>query len=190
MSGRRAAGPRRLSLPTRPLPSTRDDPHQPPVRRPRAGSRPAAARPAGRRGHPLVGRGGRDRGRPHRHLGDGRDGARPALLALLDPDSDLLAELRDTGRAVVHVLTWPDRQLAEAFAGTAPAPGGPFRQAEFVATAYGPRLATATTWADVTLAGEREVGWSVEVTATLDAVTVGEDERPLLHRRGRFRTLD
>lgn len=117
-------------------------------------------------------------------------GPAPSLLALLDPDSDLLAELRDTGRAVVQLLTWPDRQLAEAFAGTAPAPGGPFRQAEFVATPYGPRLASAATWADVSLAGEREVGWSVEVTAALDAVTVGdEDQQPLVHRRGRFHTL-
>lgn len=115
-------------------------------------------------------------------------GPTPGLLALLDPDSDLLAELRDTGRAVVQLLTWDDRQLAEAFAGTAPAPGGPFRQAEFVATPYGPLLATATTHASVSLAGEREVGWSVEVEATLDEITVGDDDEPLLHRRGRFHT--
>jgi flavin reductase (DIM6/NTAB) family NADH-FMN oxidoreductase RutF len=114
-------------------------------------------------------------------------GPEPRLLALLDPDSDLLAVLRETGRAVVQLLTWDDRQLAEAFAGTAPAPGGPFRQAEFVATPYGPRLATATTHAMVALAGEREVGWSVEVEVVLDAITVGDDEGDaLLHRRGRF----
>ncbi|KAA1428961.1 flavin reductase family protein [Nocardioides antri] len=117
-------------------------------------------------------------------------GPEPRVLALLDPDSDLLAGVRETGRAVVQVLTWGDRQLAEAFAGTAPAPGGPFRQAEFVATSYGPRLATTTTYADVSLVGEREVGWSVEVEATLDAIIVGDDaDRPLLHRRGRFHTI-
>lgn len=117
-------------------------------------------------------------------------GPAPGLLALLDPDSDLLAELRDSGRAVVQPLTWDDRQLAEAFAGTAPAPGGPFRQAEFVATPYGPRLARATTHALVSLAGEREVGWSVEVEVVLDSITVGDsDDRPLLHRRGRFLAL-
>jgi len=117
-------------------------------------------------------------------------GPAPALLALLDPDSDLLAELRDTGRAVVQLLTWDDRQLAEAFAGTAPAPGGPFRQAEFVATPYGPLLAAATTHALVSLAGEREIGWSVEVEVVLDEVSVGAADRsPLLHRRGRFHTV-
>jgi flavin reductase (DIM6/NTAB) family NADH-FMN oxidoreductase RutF len=117
-------------------------------------------------------------------------GPRPALLALLDPDSDLLSELRDGGRAVVQLLTWDDRQLAEAFAGTAPAPGGPFRQAEFVATPYGPRLARAATHADVSLVGEREVGWSVEVEVALDSVTVGDpDGAALLHRRGRFQAV-
>lgn len=116
-------------------------------------------------------------------------GPAAGLLALLDPDSDLLAELRDGGRAVVQLLTWDDRQLAEAFAGTAPAPGGPFRQAEFVATPYGPLLARATTHALVSLAGEREVGWSVEVEVALDSITLGDADPPLLHRRGRFVTL-
>jgi flavin reductase (DIM6/NTAB) family NADH-FMN oxidoreductase RutF len=116
-------------------------------------------------------------------------GPAPVLLALLDPDSDLLPELRRSGRAVVQLLTWEDRLLAESFAGTAPAPGGPFRQAEFVGTAYGPLLARATTHATVSLAGEREVGWSVEVEAALDTITVGEGDPPLLHRRGRFHRL-
>jgi flavin reductase (DIM6/NTAB) family NADH-FMN oxidoreductase RutF len=116
-------------------------------------------------------------------------GPRPVLLALLDPDADLLIELRDTGTAVVQLLAWPHRGLAEAFAGTAPAPGGPFRQAEFEQTSYGPRLADAPTWAGVRLDGEREVGWSVEVTAVIEHVVVGEDDEPLLHRRGRFLRL-
>ncbi len=113
-------------------------------------------------------------------------GPEPGVLALLDPDADLLEVLRDTGRAVVQVLSWGERQLAEAFAGTAPAPGGPFRQARFTDTPYGPRLSSATTWAGVRLTGERDVGWSVEVAAALDEVHVGEDDDALLHRRGRF----
>ncbi|TWH01353.1 flavin reductase (DIM6/NTAB) family NADH-FMN oxidoreductase RutF [Nocardioides sp. J9] len=113
-------------------------------------------------------------------------GPEPTVLALLDPDSDLLEVLRETGTAVVQLLSWPDRQLAEAFAGTAPAPGGPFRQSAFVDTDHGPRLASSATWAGVRLAGEREVGWSVEVAAVLEHVEVGETDDPLLHRRGRF----
>lgn len=116
-------------------------------------------------------------------------GPEPRLLALLDPDSDLVEVLRDTGRAVVQLLSWPDRQLAEAFAGTAPAPGGLFRQAEFVDSPHGPRLASAGSWADVRLEAEREVGWSVEVSAVVEHAVVGADDDPLLHRRGRFHRL-
>jgi flavin reductase (DIM6/NTAB) family NADH-FMN oxidoreductase RutF len=60
------------------------------------------------------------------------------VIGLLDPDADLTETLRDTGRAVVQVLAWSDRALGEAFAGMAPAPGGPFRMADFEDTPWGP----------------------------------------------------
>ena len=115
------------------------------------------------------------------------NGEEPRLLALLDPDSDLLELLRDSGRAVVSVLGWVDRDLAEAFAGTAPAPGGPFRQGEFVETPFGPRLAGAATYAEVSLVSETEAGWSVLVTCRIEKAVVGDEDEPVLgHRRGRF----
>jgi flavin reductase (DIM6/NTAB) family NADH-FMN oxidoreductase RutF len=107
------------------------------------------------------------------------------LLALLDPDSDLAATLTGTGRAVVALLAWEDRDLADAFAGTAPAPGGPFRQAEFTTSPWGPRLASAATWAGVRLESSAPVGWSSLVTCVVDEVTVGEGDA-LVHRRGRY----
>jgi flavin reductase (DIM6/NTAB) family NADH-FMN oxidoreductase RutF len=113
-----------------------------------------------------------------------------SVLALLDPDADLTAALTDTGRGVVHLLQWPHRPLADAFAGTAPAPGGPFAQAEFAETAWGPRLADAPTWAAVTLDDAREVGWSVLVTCGIEHLEVGEGDAPLLHRRGRYVRAD
>ncbi|GAB3859674.1 hypothetical protein GCM10028801_21430 [Nocardioides maradonensis] len=116
-------------------------------------------------------------------------GEEPCVLALLDPDADLLEVLRETGRGVVVPLRWEERGLAEAFAGTAPAPGGPFRQASWAATGSGPRLTTATTWAEVELVDEREVGWSVEVRARLTHVEIGEELDLLLHHRGRFHRL-
>jgi flavin reductase (DIM6/NTAB) family NADH-FMN oxidoreductase RutF len=118
-------------------------------------------------------------------------GGEPArVLALVDPDSDLADVVARTGRAVVHLLTWQHRDLAEAFAGTAPAPGGPFRQATFEPTDWGPRLADATTYAAVSVESTAEVGWSLLVTCVVDQVTVGDDARPLLHHRGRYRTLE
>jgi flavin reductase (DIM6/NTAB) family NADH-FMN oxidoreductase RutF len=107
------------------------------------------------------------------------------LLALLDPDSALSEALQETGLAVVTLLRWEDRALAEAFAGTAPAPGGAFRQAQFVTTPWGPRPVGAATWAGVRLEATTEVGWSSLVTCVVEELEVGEDE-PLTHRRGRY----
>ncbi|GAB2879586.1 flavin reductase family protein [Nocardioides pacificus] len=109
-----------------------------------------------------------------------------AVLALVDPDSDLLDVLESTGRAVVALLRWPHRDLAEIFAGTAPAPGGMFVQADFTPTEWGPLLSSATTWAGVRLVDTTEVGWSTLVTCAIEQVTIGDDPDPLVHRRGRY----
>ncbi|HEU5035958.1 MAG TPA: flavin reductase family protein [Nocardioides sp.] len=108
------------------------------------------------------------------------------VLALVDPDSDLAEEVGRTGHAVVQLLSWSHRDLAEAFAGTAPAPGGPFRTGTFEDTEWGPRLVDATTWAGTALEATVPVGWSTLLTLTVEVVTVGEDEEPLVHRRGRY----
>lgn len=113
-------------------------------------------------------------------------GPEDAVVALLDPDADLTDTLLETGRGVVQLLAWGDRQLAEGFAGTAPAPGGPFRAAEFLDTPAGPRLASATTWAELAVVDQREVGWSLLVTCRLERIVVGDDLDPLGHRRGRW----
>jgi flavin reductase (DIM6/NTAB) family NADH-FMN oxidoreductase RutF len=108
------------------------------------------------------------------------------VVGLLDPDSDLAEAMAREERAVVQLLQWHHRDLAEAFAGLAPAPGGPFAQAAFEETAWGPRLADATTWAGVALVEAREVGWSSEVTCVVEHVEVADDDEPLEHRRGRY----
>ena len=108
------------------------------------------------------------------------------VLALLDPDADLTDALRGTGTAVVQLLRWPHRGLAEAFAGLSPAPGGPFRAAVWETTAWGPRLADAPTWAGVRLEAAHEVGWALQVVCAVEHVEVGPDDDPLEHRRGRW----
>ena len=110
------------------------------------------------------------------------------VLALLDPDSDLADVLLETGRGVLQLLTWRDRDLADAFAGVAPAPGGPWRIAEWTKTDHGPRLTHATTWATLEVESDVEVGWSRLVTCTLHGVVVGDETEPLFHRRGRYTT--
>jgi flavin reductase (DIM6/NTAB) family NADH-FMN oxidoreductase RutF len=114
------------------------------------------------------------------------NGEPPRVLALVDPDSDLHDVLASTGTAVVQLLGWAHRQLAEAFAGTSPAPGGLFANAAFEQTKWGPRLADVATWAGVRLEATAEVGWSALVTCVLEHVAVGDDLEPLFHRRGRY----
>ena len=108
------------------------------------------------------------------------------LLALVDPDSDLYDVLTDTRRAVVQLLSWPQRDLAEAFAGTAPAPGGPWRLAAFEDTSWGPRVVGASTWVGVRLESDAEVGWSRLLTCVIETIAVGDDPEPLVSRRGRW----
>ena len=108
------------------------------------------------------------------------------VLALVDPDSDLVEALESTGRGLVQLLAWEHRGLADAFAGTAPAPGGLFRQAEFEQTPWGPLLVGVGTWVGVTLESSNDVGWSRLVTCVVDEVAVGEDDAFLVHRRGRY----
>jgi flavin reductase (DIM6/NTAB) family NADH-FMN oxidoreductase RutF len=108
-------------------------------------------------------------------------------LALVDPDSDLAATVEDTGAAVVQLLEWGHRDLAEAFAGLAPAPGGPFRTGTWVDTDWGPRLEGTSAWAGVRVTGpRREVGWSLLLDAVIEHVEIGEVAEPLVHRRGRY----
>jgi flavin reductase (DIM6/NTAB) family NADH-FMN oxidoreductase RutF len=113
-------------------------------------------------------------------------GADARVLALVDPDADLTAALLQTGRAIVQLLAWGHRDLAEMFAGTAPAPGGAFGHADFEQTAWGPRLSSAATWAGVRLEEHADVGWSTLVTTVVEHLEVGEDDEPLRHRRGRY----
>lgn len=108
------------------------------------------------------------------------------LLGLLDPDSDLSEVLLERRRGVVQLLAWRHRDLADAFAGVAPAPGGPWRLADWEDTSHGPRLAGAATWALVSVESDVEVGWSRLVTCTIDDIVVGDDTDALVHRRGRY----
>ena len=108
------------------------------------------------------------------------------VLALVDPDSELAGMVADTGRCVVQLLEWRHRGLADAFAGTAPAPGGPFRMATWHDSDWGPVLEGASAWAGLRVAGTQEVGWSLLVDGVVERVELGEEVAPLVHRRGRY----
>lgn len=121
------------------------------------------------------------------------DGPTPTVLGLLDPDADLTEAVvpapdREDPRTVaVTLLGWRHRGLPDAFAGLAPAPGGPFRLAEWLQTPYGPVLADAPGWLGATVHEARPVGWSTLLSARIDHVELGAEEQDLLgHVRGRY----
>jgi flavin reductase (DIM6/NTAB) family NADH-FMN oxidoreductase RutF len=115
-------------------------------------------------------------------------GEPPHMLALLDPDSDLAERLLQTRTAVVQLLEWRHRDLADAFAGMAPAPGGAFKLGEWTDTEWGPRLVDASSWAGVRLVQEtpRDVGWSMLFDAVVEEIDLAPEHQPLVHRRGRY----
>ncbi|MBC7633246.1 flavin reductase family protein [Aeromicrobium sp.] len=115
------------------------------------------------------------------------DGEPGQVLGLIDADSDLWESSPQT--VVVNVLGAEHRFLADAFAGTAPAPGGPFTLGEWSDSEWGPVLTGGAGWIGVRLAMSepREVGWGLLVHGDVEHVSVGDAE-PLIHLRGRYRT--
>jgi flavin reductase (DIM6/NTAB) family NADH-FMN oxidoreductase RutF len=119
------------------------------------------------------------------------NGEPPHVLGLVDPESELAESAARTGTLVLQLLEWRHRDVAETFAGLLPSPGGPFRAGTWQGTDWGPVLVGASAWAGVRLSGHpRTVGWSLLLEGSVEHVEVGESQRPLLHRRGRYLTLD
>ncbi len=110
------------------------------------------------------------------------------VLGLIDPDSDFWESEPSTW--TVNVLGAEHRFLADAFAGTAPAPGGPFTLGDWSDSDWGPVLTGTAGWIGVRRddAEPRHVGWGLLVEGIVESVTVGAAEA-LVHLRGRYRDL-
>ncbi len=110
------------------------------------------------------------------------------VLALLDPDSELAERLQETRVGVVQLLQWEHRQLADAFAGLAPAPGGCFRLGQWTKSSWGPVLSGVSAWAGVRLSdgAPARCGWSLLADTVVEHVEIAEETAPLVHRRGRY----
>lgn len=117
------------------------------------------------------------------------DGDPARVLALVDEDSQLADAVAATRTVAVSVLTWEHRALGDAFAGTAPAPGGAFRLAEWEQTAWGPVLCGSPGWVGARLVdGEpRHAGWALLLEALVESVEITGQGEALTHLRGRYR---
>lgn len=122
-------------------------------------------------------------------IGDGEPGQ---VVGLIDADSDLWDLLEQTRTVAVSLLDHSHAQLSDAFAGTFPAPGGPFRMAEWTGTEWGPALAGVPWLGARLLPGDPEhAGWALLVRATIETVHLdGNDDDPLVSHRGRYHHLD
>ncbi|WP_306204871.1 flavin reductase family protein [Actinoplanes sp. RD1] len=119
------------------------------------------------------------------------DGDPGRVLGLVDEESEFWDAVSVAKRFAVIPLEPGDQQLADKFAGLMPAPGGLFAAGDWTGTEWGPVPANATTWAGCRLDGERPYGWALLAEATIETVTVAGDlEGPLLHFRGRYRSLN
>jgi hypothetical protein len=114
------------------------------------------------------------------------DGEPARVLGLVDADSQFWDA--DPGAWVVNVLGVEHRFLADAFAGTAPAPGGPFTLGTWHDSDWGPVLAGTAGWVGVRRADvePREVGWGLLVEGVVEHVEIG-DADAMVHVRGRYR---
>ncbi len=111
------------------------------------------------------------------------------VLGTVGDLADLLDAVRATGRFAVHVLARDQRQLADRFAGLAPAPGGLLRDLPVQQTPWGPVLTEVATWAGCQLVEERAVGYPVLLDGTIEELVVGDLDDPLAWFRGQYRRL-
>jgi flavin reductase (DIM6/NTAB) family NADH-FMN oxidoreductase RutF len=119
------------------------------------------------------------------------DGEPGIVVAVVDPLSDLYDRVLAGRTAVLNLLGWQHHRLAEAFGYQAPAPGGPFRLADWTISQWGPVLTDALGWAGCRLTGQppEPVGWGVQLRLEIEEVRIGPDGEPLLHHRGRYHRL-
>ncbi len=118
------------------------------------------------------------------------DGEPGEVIGLIDPASELFHGLLRSGRWSVSLLGHADRQLSDAMAGLAPAPGGPFRLARWRETEWGPVLATSPGWLGARLLGEPvEAGWSMLVRGVVESIEIDENVAPVAYVRGNYRQL-
>ncbi len=111
----------------------------------------------------------------------------PHVLALLDPDADLTEALLVGRTAVVSLLAWRHRHVADVFADRAPAPGGRFQVERWDDSPWGPVLVGARAWVGVRLADQpRPVGQALLVDTVIEHLQLGTDDHALLHVRGRY----
>jgi flavin reductase (DIM6/NTAB) family NADH-FMN oxidoreductase RutF len=117
------------------------------------------------------------------------DGEPGQVYGLIDPESAVASAIDQSGRFALSLLQSDHRQLADRGAGRLPAPGGLFSGAGWRLTDYGPVPDSVTSWAGCRVESTRVAGWSLLVEAVVAVAALGPELDPLVHFRGRYRSL-
>ena len=120
------------------------------------------------------------------------DGDPGEVIGLVDEESALTDILAETATVTVNLLGWDQRALADAFAGVAPAPGGPFALGAWIDTEWGPVLAESLGWIGARLRPDPDhAGWGLLLRALVERVEIQANPADdlLCYVRGRYRSL-
>ena len=120
------------------------------------------------------------------------DGDPGEVIGLIDEESALADILAEATTVTVNLLGWDQRALADAFAGVAPAPGGPFALAPWTETEWGPVLVESVGWIGARLRPDPDhAGWGLLLRAVVERVEIQAPptEDLLCYVRGRYRSL-
>jgi flavin reductase (DIM6/NTAB) family NADH-FMN oxidoreductase RutF len=120
------------------------------------------------------------------------DGDPAEVIGLVDEESPLADTLTHTGTLTVNLLGSRQRKLADAFAGVAPAPGGPFTLAAWQDTDWGPVLEDSLGWIGARLKPDADhAGWGLLLRAVIERVEIQTNpaDELLCYVRGRYRSL-
>jgi flavin reductase (DIM6/NTAB) family NADH-FMN oxidoreductase RutF len=120
------------------------------------------------------------------------DGDPGEVIGLIDEESPLADMLAETPTLTINLLGWGQRALADAFAGVAPAPGGPFALSTWQDTDWGPVLETSLGWIGARLDRDPDhAGWGLLLRAVVERVEIQSDPADdlLCYVRGRYRSL-
>lgn len=120
------------------------------------------------------------------------DGEPPEVIGLIDEESPLADVLAETPTLTISLLGWRQRALADAFAGVAPAPGGPFALSAWQDTDWGPVLETSLGWIGARLKPEPDhAGWGLLLRGVVERVEISPEsaDELLCYVRGRYRSL-
>jgi len=108
---------------------------------------------------------------------------------VVGPTTDLWSVAARSGRFVIHICRYEDRQLADVFAGLSPSPGGVFAGMAVTESQWGPVLTDLPDRAYCRFETRDEVGWSGVVVGLIEQVEVSDLEDPMVHFRSGYRRL-